>query len=417
MPKHCAGASGVACSFGVPGGAKQVGGNYSQCMWCNPERMLAACRDTTQGRHNVVKAFKQMTAEQQVRALRRVPQDYQAAFQTLAARSDRCVGLAGEPCCFQESIVGGVAKARQGSNQCVWCDKAALAEACRLESGRKKLLPHLRRLTLAARQKAMNERVPEQHKQFFLDAVYRCKDPKFNNVLQELRTSRPSKKTLKWLQQHKAWTPPGKPTRQGLQSLFKTHPKTVVLTCTRKGAFTVNEMALKALFPRHAALVTVKADVESNPENYDQVGNLVEASLRKPADLPIFKGAKVCFTRNVRKDIDFVNGMDAVVIAYHPRSKAVEVLTETGHRVMVWPWSDMDADGLTYYPLKGGYADTILKYQGAELDHVTVFLDAEGVPGAAYTALTRVSYAKDFLIGGVVKGSHFQPVDETGPAR
>ena len=176
-------------------------------------------------------------------------------------------------------------------------------------------------------------------------------------------------------------------------------------------------MALKALFPRHAALVTVKADVESNPENYDQVGNLVEASLRKPADLPIFKGAKVCFTRNVRKDIDFVNGMDAVVIAYHPRSKAVEVLTETGHRVMVWPWSDMDADGLTYYPLKGGYADTILKYQGAELDHVTVFLDAEGVPGAAYTALTRVSYAKDFLIGGVVKGSHFQPVDETGPAR
>ena len=171
MPKHCAGASGVACSFGVRGGAKQVGGNYSQCMWCNPERMLAACRDTTQGRHNVVKAFKQMTAEQQVRALRRVPQDYQAAFQTLAARSDRCVGLAGEPCCFQESIVGGVAKARQGSNQCVWCDKAALAEACRLESGRKKLLPHLRRLTLAARQKAMNERVPEQHKQFFLDAV------------------------------------------------------------------------------------------------------------------------------------------------------------------------------------------------------------------------------------------------------
>ena len=250
-----------------------------------------------------------------------------------------------------------------------------------------------------------------------LHQVYRCKDPKFNQVLQELRTSRPSKTTLQWLQQQKAWTPPGPPTVRGLQTLFKEHPNTVVLTCTRKGAFAVNEMALKALFPRHDAMVVVKADVESNPANYDESGSLVEPSLRQPTELPIFTGAKVCFTRNVRKDVDYVNGMDAKVLAYHPHSQAVEVLTDTGHRVMVWPWSDVEADGLTYYPLKGGYADTLLKYQGAELDHVTVFLDAESVPGAAYTALSRVSYAKDVVIGGLLKYSHFQPADETGSAR
>ena len=37
-----------------------------------------------------------------------------------------------------------------------------------------------------------------------LHRVYRCKDPEFNKVLQELRTSRPKKKTLKWLQARKA---------------------------------------------------------------------------------------------------------------------------------------------------------------------------------------------------------------------
>ena len=54
-----------------------------------------------------------------------------------------------------------------------------------------------------------------------------------------------------------------------------------------------------------------------------------------------------------------------------------------------------------------------MKYQGAELEHVTVFLDAEGVPGAAYTALSRVSYGENFLIGGVVRPAHFKPVDES----
>eukprot|EP00438_Fugacium_kawagutii_P000653 Skav222305 [mRNA] locus=scaffold1249:3867:8406:+ [translate_table: standard] len=249
------------------------------------------------------------------------------------------------------------------------------------------------------------------------DNVYRCKDPKFNKVLQELRTSRPKKSTLKWLREKKAWTPPGKPTVQGIRKLLKAHPNTVVLTCRKQGTFTVNQLALKALFPKHSPLVTVDADVDSNPANWqkdaDGLPVLKPKEHLKPIRLPVFKGAKVCFTRNVRKDIDYVNGMDAEVVGYHPGSKAIEVVTATQHRVMVWPWSDMDLGGLTYYPLKAGYADTILKYQGSELEHVTVFLDAEGVPGAAYTALSRVSYGKDVLIGGHVKASHFQPADET----
>lgn len=245
-----------------------------------------------------------------------------------------------------------------------------------------------------------------------LHEVYRCKDKQFNKVLQELRTSRPKKETLKWLTSRKAWAPPGKPTARTVRKLLKTHRKTVILTCTRRGAHTINALALEALFPKYAPLVTVDADIESNPENWEgkelkSVGDLVSTRL------PIYKGAKICFTRNIRKDIDYVNGMDAEVVAYHKDSQAVEVITQTGHRVMVWKWTDPDLGGLTYYPIKAGYADTIMKYQGAELEHVTVYLDASGVPGAAYTALSRVSYGKDFLIGGIVRAEHFQPVDES----
>jgi len=198
-----------------------------------------------------------------------------------------------------------------------------------------------------------------------LHQVYRCKDTEFNKILQELRTSRPKASTLKWLQKKKAWTPPGKPTVEGIRKLFKAHPETVVLTCRREGAFQVNEMALEALFPRRgpAYLATVDADVEANPANWHE-GILKDVSELVPLRLSIFKGARVCFTRNVRKDIDYVNGMDAEVVGYHAHSKAIEVMTVTGHRVMVWPWSDPDLEGLTFYPLKSGYADTIRSTRG-----------------------------------------------------
>ena len=64
----------------------------------------------------------------------------------------------------------------------------------------------------------------------------------------------------------------------------------------------------------------------------------------------------------------------------------------------VWPWSYPDLDDLTYYPLRPGCASALLKFQGAELPHVTSFLD-DYVPGAAYTGVSRVETCDDFLFG------------------
>ena len=122
-----------------------------------------------------------------------------------------------------------------------------------------------------------------------LHKTYRCKDPAFNRVLQELRTSRPGANTLKWLRGRKAWAPPQSPSVDGIRKLLKAHPDTIVLTCTRRGAQTINDLALRALFPRHDPLAVLPADVESNSKNYQDGALLQDLSALEPAsvaDLP-----------------------------------------------------------------------------------------------------------------------------------
>jgi ATP-dependent exoDNAse (exonuclease V) alpha subunit len=118
---------------------------------------------------------------------------------------------------------------------------------------------------------------------------------------------------------------------------------------------------------------------------------------------------RVFLTRNVNKAVDFVNGMAATVQGYDADTRSLRVLTKTGRHVAVWPWTDSDLGGITYYPVRPGYASTVPKMQGAELAHVTVYLDAANVPAAAYTAMSRVSRGTDYLIGGWVTPNHFTP--------
>ena len=182
------------------------------------------------------------------------------------------------------------------------------------------------------------------------------------------------------------------------------------MTCTRRGAAEVNNAALKALFPRGRPQTTLAADIDSNPDNYEK-GVLKPVEQLLPSQLPIYRGARVFLTRNARKDVDYVNGMAAEVLGFHRASRALRVRTDTGHALAVYPWTDRERNGLTYYPVRGGYASTILKMQGAELPHVVVYLDAPGVPAAAYTAVSRVARLGDFLLAAkvVLEATHFVP--------
>ena len=108
--------------------------------------------------------------------------------------------------------------------------------------------------------------------------------------------------------------------------------------------------------------------------------------------------------------MDYVNGMFCTVESYDAASQGLRVITATGHRVVVWNWTDKELGGKTYYPIRPGYASTVLKFQGAELDFVILYLDAYS-PGAAYTAMSRVKFGDRCLIGGNVDRKHFTPAN------
>ena len=100
--------------------------------------------------------------------------------------------------------------------------------------------------------------------------------------------------------------------------------------------------------------------------------------------------------------------MRCVVEAYDTIAAAVIVLTGTRRRVTITKRNDEEI-GLSLYPRHPRYVSTVMKFQGAELSHVIVYLDKPHVPAAAYTAMSRVRMQAHCLISGFVTPDHFTP--------
>ena len=116
-------------------------------------------------------------------------------------------------------------------------------------------------------------------------------------------------------------------------------------------------------------------------------------------------------TRNQDKENHYINGMLAEVEAYHAESKALQVKTISGKRLAI-PLHGCQRAARAKCLLSDslGYAGAIhIKYQGAELERVTLWLDRKWSPAAGYVVLSRVSRDEDYLIGGVVTVNHFLP--------
>ena len=213
---------------------------------------------------------------------------------------------------------------------------------------------------------------------------------------------------------HKAWSGHHRPRAEDIQALMeRTAGDTTVITCTRRGAALVNALAQEVLFKRagQPALGRVAADWESNPANYDEDTGVLLDRCPEPWQLTLYVGLRVRLTRNMDKAHDFVNGMAATVLSFDPRYSALIVETETSETLCVYPVSDDNVpDGhVTYHPVRLGYADTVHKFQGAELRHVTFWPDCPGCPAAGYVALSRVRRDCDYLLGGCVAAEHFVP--------
>ena len=252
---------------------------------------------------------------------------------------------------------------------------------------------------------------------------FRCQDEHFWKLLSGIRTVKPletdtgngvsvpsiMRGPCLGSRSRRAW-PHHTPTVEDIRRLLTKHPGTTLMAISRVGTDTLNQLSVAALFSEETPLhpEPLAGDYEANPENYEK-GQKKPVEQWQPYPLWIYKGMQIYFTRNVNKSIDFVNGVRGTIEAYDVGTKGLRIITETNHRVVVWPWTDKDNGNLTYYPVRPGYASTIVKFQGAELEHLIVWLDKPGIPGAAYTAMSRVREGKNCLIGGDVKALHFMP--------
>lgn len=63
-----------------------------------------------------------------------------------------------------------------------------------------------------------------------------------------------------------------------------------------------------------------------------------------------YVGMRITLTRNVNKEMDYVNGMTATVEGATPHG--VRVRTRTGYVVMLYPWTDEDRT--VFYPFRAG---------------------------------------------------------------
>ena len=57
---------------------------------------------------------------------------------------------------------------------------------------------------------------------------------------------------------------------------------------------------------------------------------------------------RVTLTRNINKDIDYVNGMTAIVEGATPHG--IRARTKTGYVIMLYPWTDEDRT--VFYPFR-----------------------------------------------------------------
>ncbi|CAE7787117.1 unnamed protein product [Symbiodinium sp. CCMP2592] len=246
-----------------------------------------------------------------------------------------------------------------------------------------------------------------------LQTMRRCKCPELRWKLELLRTTKPSKEQLlRLLRGHRAMPDRGpgvspEPTELDVQGMLQETPQTLFLTITRRNSALLNDLAVRALYGDAEPLCFVPGDYESNVDNYDGFGQLVDC---QPLHLPIYVGMRVTLTRNVQKEQNFVNGMRAVVLAVQRSSVLVQ--THCGDVISVFPYTDDEIfiagerRRVTYLPLRLGYATTLQKIQGATLEHITVWLD---VPNVEAAALSRVQYDQNWRFLGHVTRHHFTP--------
>ena len=152
-----------------------------------------------------------------------------------------------------------------------------------------------------------------------------------------------------------------------MRRVFLEHPQTTVLTCTIAGGAELNDICIRLKCPRSEPLAIAHADVEAKPANYFSSTYKPLEEVR-PHLVPLHVGMHLLLTRHVKKDVDIVNGMHAVVESWNTQF-FVTATTLTNRRIAVWPITIPTVSRSAFFPFRPGYAPTIHHYQGNIFKH------------------------------------------------
>ena len=243
-----------------------------------------------------------------------------------------------------------------------------------------------------------------------LFTMRRCKCEDLRKKLEILRTAKPSVEQLKFIKRgHKAphsWHRDythmtSEPSLADVGYILEETPNTLFVTISRRACGMLNDYAVRCLFANAVPIAVLPIDPEGNPENYWGSTKWCDV----PQEQPIYAGMRIILTKNLHKDVGYVNGMPATVLRMD--RNGVLVRTEQGRVLSVYPWTSEEKR--TFYPFRLGYASTLHKVQGATLQHITLWLDVCNMPAAAYVALSRVEFDANWRFVGDPCVHHFTP--------
>ncbi len=219
-------------------------------------------------------------------------------------------------------------------------------------------------------------------KTIILKEVYRQKDKKFINLLNNLRFGQLEEDDIKTLT-----------SRTKIKDSNKAI-KPTILTSHNNRADSINQEMLKK----------IPADTKSFTADYFGDKNKIEILQKNciaPQSLTIKIGAQVMMTKNTYQKDGIINGSLGIVESFSGKKSHPIVKFENGTKITIKPeeWLIEKYDeskktlvteaGMNQIPLILAWAITIHKSQGLTLDKISCDLSNIFSPGQAYVALSR----------------------------
>ena len=205
-----------------------------------------------------------------------------------------------------------------------------------------------------------------------LHQQFRIVDAEYAAFLDLIRFIRPTPEQVDKMQDGIVLCPEGQLTDRQIWTAFQSHPNSTVMTVSRKGAQRINTIVVGQLFQGR------------------QLTNIPCACVADSQPIYPHRNMRVIFTENRDKAASVVNGQQATITS--SQNNTIILRLPDGQQVFVYPVTHIEDDvPVTRYPFTPACAQTIIKAQGQNIQHLIIWLDSALVPArTAYVGLSRV---------------------------